>query len=236
MSAAAEQKAFAAAAALELVESGMTLGLGSGSTAEIFIKQLGARLEAGDLDRVVGVPTSEATAEAARAAGVPLIDVDHVVRIDLTVDGADEVDGRFRLIKGGGACLLREKIIAHASDLMAVVVDETKLVETLGAFPLPVEVDPFAFTITAKKVFDALRAAGVGRPEVSLRRRADSGEPLITDGGHYILDCACGEIPDPEEAAARLNAIPGVVENGLFIGLARMIIVGEDGGAKVLEL
>ncbi|MEQ8405459.1 MAG: ribose-5-phosphate isomerase RpiA [Oceanicaulis sp.] len=236
MSAAAEQKAFAAAAALDLVESGMTLGLGSGSTAEIFIKQLGARLEAGELDRVVGVPTSDATAEAARAAGVPLIEVDHVVRIDLTVDGADEVDGRFRLIKGGGACLLREKIIAHASDLMAVVVDETKLVETLGAFPLPVEVDPFAFTITAKKVFDALRAAGAGRPEVSLRRRADSGEPLITDGGHYILDCACGEIPDPEAAAARLNAIPGVVENGLFIGLARMIIVGEDGGAKVLEL
>ncbi|MGJ3233263.1 MAG: ribose-5-phosphate isomerase RpiA [Oceanicaulis sp.] len=236
MSAAAEQKAFAAAAALELVESGMTLGLGSGSTAEIFVKQLGARLEAGELDRVVGVPTSEATAEAARAAGVPLIDVDHVVRIDLTVDGADEVDGRFRLIKGGGACLLREKIIAHASDLMAVVVDETKLVETLGAFPLPVEVDPFAFTITAKKVFDALRAAGVQRPEVSLRRRADGGEPLITDGGHYILDAACGEIPDPEEAAARLNAIPGVVENGLFLGLARMIIVGEDGGAKVLEL
>lgn len=236
MSAAAEQKAFAAAAALELVESGMTLGLGSGSTAEIFVKQLGARLEAGELERVVGVPTSEATAEAARNAGVPLIDVDHVVRIDLTVDGADEVDGRFRLIKGGGACLLREKIIAHASDLMAVVVDETKLVETLGAFPLPVEVDPFAFTITAKKVFDALRASGVSRPEVSLRRRADGGEPLLTDGGHYILDAACGEIPDPEEAAARLNAIPGVVENGLFLGLARMIIVGEDGGAKVLEL
>ncbi|MFW5660106.1 MAG: ribose 5-phosphate isomerase A, partial [Oceanicaulis sp.] len=113
MSAAAEQKAFAAAAALELVESGMTLGLGSGSTAEIFVKQLGARLQSGDLERVVGVPTSDATAEAARLAGVPLIDVDHVVRIDLTVDGADEVDGRFRLIKGGGACLLREKIIAH---------------------------------------------------------------------------------------------------------------------------
>ncbi|MFP4520066.1 MAG: ribose 5-phosphate isomerase A, partial [Oceanicaulis sp.] len=182
MSAAAEQKAFAAAAALELVESGMTLGLGSGSTAEIFVKQLGARLQSGDLERVVGVPTSDATAEAARLAGVPLIDVDHVVRIDLTVDGADEVDGRFRLIKGGGACLLREKIIAHASDLMAVVVDETKLVETLGAFPLPVEVDPFAFTITAKTVFDALRTAGVARPEVSLRRRADGGEPLITDG------------------------------------------------------
>lgn len=236
MSAAAEQKAFAAAAALELVESGMTLGLGSGSTAEIFIKQLGARLEAGELDRVVGVPTSQATAEAAHAAGVPLIDVDHVVRIDLTVDGADEVDGRFRLIKGGGACLLREKIIAHASDLMAVVVDETKLVETLGAFPLPVEVDPFAFTITAKKVFDVLRACGVSRPEVSLRRRADGGEPLITDGGHYILDCACGEIPDPDEAAIALNSVPGVVENGLFIGLARMVIVGEDGGAKVLEL
>jgi len=236
VSAATEQKAFAAAAALELVESGMTLGLGSGSTAEIFVKQLGARLQAGELDRILAVPTSQGTAEAARAAGVPLIDVDHVVRIDLTVDGADEVDGRFRLIKGGGACLLREKIIAHASDLMAVVVDESKLVETLGAYPLPVEVDPFAFTITAKQVFDVLRSCGVARPDVSLRRQADSEKPLITDGGHYILDCACTEIPDPEEAALALNMIPGVVEHGLFINLARMVIVGEDGGAQMLEL
>ncbi|XBQ16036.1 MAG: ribose-5-phosphate isomerase RpiA [Oceanicaulis sp.] len=236
MSGASRQKAFAAAAALELVESGMTLGLGSGSTAELFVGLLGEKLASGDLESVRGVATSSGTAQAAEKAGVPLIDVDHVVRIDLTVDGADEVDGRFRLIKGGGACLLREKIVAHASDRMVVIVDETKLVETLGAFPLPVEVDPFGFTITAKKVFDALRAAGVKRPDVSLRRKADSGEPLITDGGHYILDCACAAIPDPEAAAAFLNAVPGVVENGLFIGLARTVIVGEDAGVKVLEV
>ena len=233
---AAQQKQAAAEAALELVESGMTLGLGSGSTAELFVKALGERLKSGELTNLQGVPTSQGTADLALDVGVPLIPVDHVQRIDLTVDGADEVDGQFRLIKGGGACLLREKIIANASDLMAVVVDETKLVPELGAFALPVEVDPFAFTITAKKVFDALRAAGVRSPDVTLRRRADRSDPLLTDGGHYILDCACGRIPDPEEAAERLAVIPGVVEHGLFIGIARLLIVGEDDGAKVMEV
>lgn len=233
---AAQQKANAAAAALDLVENGMIVGLGSGSTAELFVKALGSALAKGDLEGVRGVPTSQATADLAREVGVPLLPVDQADRIDLTVDGADEVDYQFRLIKGGGACLLREKIIAHASDLMAVVVDETKLVRELGAFPLPVEVDPFAFTITAKKVFDALRASGVKSPDVTLRRRGDGLEPLLTDGGHYILDCACGRIPDPEDAAERLSAIPGVVEHGLFINLARLLIMGEDDGAKVIEI
>lgn len=233
---AAHQKQQAADAALELVESGMTLGLGSGSTAELFVKGLGQALAAGELSNIRGVPTSQATADLAESCGVPLVMVDHVDRIDLTVDGADEVDGQFRLIKGGGACLLREKIIANASDLMAVVIDETKLVHELGAFSLPVEVDPFAFTITAKKVFDALRASGVKSPDVTLRRRGDGAHPLLTDGGHYILDCACTRIPDPEDAAERLAAIPGVVEHGLFINLARLLIVGEDDGAKVMEV
>jgi ribose 5-phosphate isomerase A len=233
---AAQQKQAAAEAALDLVESGMTLGLGSGSTAELFVKALGEMLKSGELSGIQAVPTSKATADLALDVGVPLIPVDHVQRIDLTVDGADEVDGQFRLIKGGGACLLREKIIANASDLMAVIVDETKLVRELGAFPLPVEVDPFAFTITAKKVFDALRASGVRSPDVTLRRRGDGTEPLLTDGGNYILDCACERIPDPEDAAERLSAIPGVVEHGLFIGLARLLIVGEDDGAKVMEV
>lgn len=232
----AQQKQAAAEAALDLVESGMTLGLGSGSTAELFVQALGALLESGEVTNIQAVPTSKATADLAERVGVPLVPVDHVQRIDLTVDGADEVDGQFRLIKGGGACLLREKIIANASDLMAVVVDETKLVQELGAFPLPVEVDPFAFTITAKKIFDALRAAGVKSPDVTLRRRGDGPDPLITDGGHFILDCACGRIPDPEDAAERLAAIPGVVEHGLFIGLTRLLIVGEDDGAKVIEV
>ena len=232
---AVEDKTRAAEAALEFIEDGMTLGLGSGSTADIFVRLLGAALESGSLNNVKGVPTSEKTARVAREAGVPLIEVDQADRIDITVDGADEVDGRFRLIKGGGGCLLREKIIAHASDLMVVVVDETKLVETLGAFALPVEVDPFGFTITAKKVYDALTAAGVVRPDVKLRCRGDGNDPFVTDGGHYILDCACKALSDPEQVAARLNAIPGVVEHGLFINLARAVIVGEEEGARVLE-
>ncbi len=230
-----EQKARAAEAALAYVEDGMILGLGSGSTAEIFVRLLGERIKAEGI-RVQGVPTSGATEAAAEAAGVPLIPVEHAQRIDVTVDGADEVDGRFRLIKGGGGCLLREKIIADASDLMIVVVDETKLVARLGAFPLPIEVEPFGFTITAKKVFDALRRAGVKQPDVTLRRRGDGLEPFVTDGGHYILDCACAEIPEPELAAAELIDLPGVIEHGLFIDLARIVIVGEERRARVMEL
>ena len=229
------QKVNAARAALDYVEDGMTLGLGSGSTAEEFVRLLGARLSEEKLS-IKAVPTSSATEALAREVGVSLIEVDHVDRIDLTVDGADEVDGHFRLVKGGGGCLLREKIIANASDLMAVIVDETKLVEELGDFPLPVEVDPYAFTITAKKIFDALRETGVARPDISLRRKADGTDPFITDGGNYILDCACDRIPRAETSAARLSVIPGVVEHGLFIDLARVVIVGEDDGARVMEL
>ncbi|MEE2527095.1 ribose-5-phosphate isomerase RpiA [Hyphobacterium sp. HN65] len=231
---AAEQKTHAAAAALEYVSSGMTVGLGSGSTAEVFIRQLG-ELVRGGLE-IVGVPTSEQTARVAEESGITLRQIDHVDRIHVTVDGADEVDGRFQLVKGGGGCLLREKIIAHASDLMVVVIDETKLKGQLGEFPLPVEVDPFAFTITAKKIFDALRASGIAHGDVKLRRRGDGLEPFVTDGGHYILDCACTSIPDAAALSDRLLHIPGVVEHGLFIGLARVIIVGEDHGARVMEL
>ena len=229
------QKLNAARAALDYVEDGMILGLGSGSTAAEFVRLLGAALKQDEI-AIKGIPTSRETEQIAREAGVPLIPIEQADRIDLTVAGADEVDGRFRLIKGGGACLLREKIIADASDLMVVIIDETKLVESLGAFPLPVEVDPFGFTITAKKVFDALRRAGVARPEVTLRRLGDGLEPLVTDGGHYILDCACGELPEPELAAAELIDIPGVIEHGLFLDLARVVIVGEDDGARVMEL
>ena len=228
------QKTLAAAAALDYVESGMTLGLGSGSTAEIFLRLLGEKVRDG-LD-VRGVPTSQRTAEVAVEHGVPLIDVDHVDHIAITIDGADEVDGCFQLIKGGGACLLREKIIAHASDLMIVMVDETKLVSTLGKFPLPVEVDRFGFSLTASQVYEALRKAGVASPDVQLRRKGDGLEPLITDGGHYILDCACQAIPDARAVDQVLKAIPGVVEHGLFINLARVVIVGEDGEARVMEL
>jgi ribose 5-phosphate isomerase A len=231
---AAEQKANAAEAALDYVSDGMTVGLGSGSTAEVFVAKLGERVRGGL--NIIAVPTSEQTAKLAEDVGITLKPIDHVDRIQVTVDGADEVDGRFHLVKGGGGCLLREKIIAHASDLMVVIVDETKLKAQLGAFPLPVEVDPFAFTITAKKIYDALRASGIAHADVNLRRRGDGLEPFMTDGGHYILDCSCGAIPDPARLADRLLHIPGVVEHGLFIGLARVVIVGEDGGARVMEL
>ena len=228
------QKLRAATAALQYVEDGMTLGLGSGSTAEIFVRQLALKVNEGM--RIQGVPTSQATADLARQVGVPLVEVDHADHIAITVDGADEVDGHFQLIKGGGGCLLREKIIAHASDLMIVVIDETKLVSTLGKYPLPIEVDPFGFSLTAKKIFDALRMVGVECPDLQLRRKGDGLEPFVTDGGNFILDCACEAIPDAAAVDARLNVLPGVVEHGLFMNLARVVIVGEDDEARVMEL
>ena len=183
---------------------------------------------------VRGVPTSEDTRRLAESLGVPLIPVEQVDRIHLTVDGADEVDENAQLIKGGGAALLREKIIANASDLMVVIADPSKQVDVLGAFPLPVEVTPFGFTITAKKVYDALREAGVNRPKIDVRKGRD-GQPLVTDGGNYILDCACSVIPDAPYTAQLLAAIPGVVEHGLFIGIARTVIIGGDDGASIFE-
>lgn len=228
------QKALAAAAALDYVDDGMTLGLGSGSTAEVFVRLLAERVKDGL--KIKGVPTSEQTGALAEELGVPLIDVDHVDHIAVTIDGADEVDGRFQLIKGGGGRHLREKIIAQASDLMVVIVDESKLVSSLGKFPLPVEVDPFGFSITAKQIYDALSATGVERPDVQLRRKGDGLDPFIADGSNYILDCHCETIPAPSATADALSRIPGVVEHGLFINFARVVIVGEDNDARVMEL
>lgn len=224
----------AAMAALEFVESGMTLGLGSGSTAEIFIEALGDRVAGGM--KIVGVPTSKRTAECAIEAGVPLAEPDKVDRINLTIDGADEVDPAFNLIKGGGACLLREKIIAHASDRMIVIVDATKMVEMLGAFPLPIEVDPFGMALTAEQVFDALKTTGCEEAQTVLRQMKDGSGPLITDGGNYILDSKCRKIPNPADTALALSQIPGVMEHGLFIDLADVIVVGEADHARVIEL
>ncbi|WP_427451015.1 ribose-5-phosphate isomerase RpiA [Litorimonas sp. WD9-15] len=224
----------AAMAALEFVESGMTLGLGSGSTAEIFIEALGDRVAGGM--KIVGVPTSKRTAECAIEAGVPLAEPDKVDRINLTIDGADEVDPAFNLIKGGGACLLREKIIAHASDRMIVIVDGTKMVEMLGAFPLPIEVDPFGMALTAEQVFDALKTTGCEEAQTVLRQMKDGSGPLITDGGNYILDSKCRKIPNPADTALALSQIPGVMEHGLFIDLADVIVVGEADHARVIEL
>jgi ribose 5-phosphate isomerase A len=226
------EKENAAVAAMEYVEDGMTIGLGTGSTAKFFVELLAEDVADGLVVR--GVPTSEETTRLAESLGVPLVPVEQVDRIHLTVDGADEVDEAGTLIKGGGAALLREKIVANASDLMVVIADPSKQVERLGAFPLPVEVTPFGFTITAKKVFDVLCAAGIDKPQVKLRRDADD-ELLLTDGGNYILDCHCGRIPDAEALAARLSNVPGVVEHGLFIGIARTVIIGNENGATVFD-
>jgi len=224
----------AAIAALEFVEDGMVLGLGSGSTAEIFIDRLGEKV-AGGL-KIAGVPTSKRTAECAIEAGVPLIEPDKVDRINLTVDGADEVDPAFNLVKGGGACLLREKIVAHASDRMVVIVDNSKMVDMLGQFPLPVEVDPFGMALTAEQVFEALKRTDCEDAQTILRQMKDGSGPLITDGGNYILDSKCKKIPNPAETALALSQIPGVMEHGLFIDLADVIIVGEADHARVIEL
>lgn len=224
----------AALAALEFVEDGMTLGLGSGSTAEIFLEHLGERVASGL--KIQGIPTSDRTAQCAIEAGIPLIKADRVEKIDLTIDGADEVDPAFSLIKGGGACLLREKIIAHASSKMVVIIDPSKMVENLGKFPLPIEVDPFAMALTAEKIYQALKDSGCREAQTVLRQSKDGSGPLETDGGHWILDSKCELIPSPVDTAQALSQIPGVMEHGLFIDLADIIVIGEVDHAKVMEL
>lgn len=223
----------AAAAALDLVEEGMTLGLGTGSTAAHFVRLLGERVHDGFV--VQGIPTSEATRRLAEASGVPLINPDHAGRIHLTVDGADEIDEALRLIKGGGGALLREKIIAAAADHFVVIADESKAVDRLGAFPLPVEVTPFAVSITARKIYEALRAADCKGWDIQIRNAGSPNKAFLTDGGNQILDCRCEAIPDPEGLAAMLSAIPGVVDHGLFIGLARTVILGDAHGVEIVE-
>lgn len=219
-------RAAAARMALGEVRHGMRLGLGSGRTAEAFVRLLGEKVKAG-LD-VAGVPTSDRTAELAVASGVPLITLDEAPHLDLAIDGADEVGPGFRLIKGGGGALLREKIVAAASKRMLVVVDETKIVQMLGAFPLPIEVVPFGMAATRAAIERS--AAGLGLSG-ALKPRMAGDVLYLTDGGHHILDASFGRIPDPDALAAALDAIPGVVEHGLFIGLAKSVIVGRGGTA-----
>ncbi len=221
----------AALAALDFVRDGMVVGLGTGSTSAHFVRLLGERVRQGL--RVRGVPTSEATRALAEQVGVPLVEISQVSAIDLDIDGADEVDTAFRLIKGGGGALLREKIVAAASARMVVIADETKWVETLGAFPLPVETIRFGFALTLERVRAALRDTGCAGDEVSLRTSGKANEPVVTDGGNYILDAHARRIGDPEALAQALAAIPGVVEHGLFIGLADTVILGRDKGAEV---
>lgn len=221
-------KRAAAEAAMAEVEDGMTIGLGTGSTAKHFVDFLGKKVASGW--KVQGVPTSEATAAQAREVGIPLPAFHEIDVIDVTVDGADEFDSELRLIKGGGGALLREKIIAGASQRMVVIADDSKEVETLGAFPLPIEVVPFGLPLTVGALSNATRFV-IGR-EVELKLRQKNGEVLVTDGGHYIIDAHCGAIDQPEALAMALAGIPGVVDHGLFLDMARLILVGGPEGVK----
>lgn len=219
-------KRAAAARALTLVQDGMRLGLGTGSTAAHFVSLLGERVRSGL--RVVGVPTSEATRAQAEREGVPLTTLDEVPELDLTVDGADEIDGELRLIKGGGGALLREKIVAAASRRMVVIADDSKRVERLGRFPLPIEVVPFGLGATRRAIQAAFSRAGCAG-ELRLRSAAKGG-PFATDGGHLILDAHLGAIEAPDTLAGALATIPGVVEHGLFLGLASGAIIATEAG------
>jgi ribose 5-phosphate isomerase A len=221
-----ELKRAAAERAVDFVESGMVLGLGTGSTAAFFVEALAGRIAQGLT--IIAIPTSERTAAQARRLGIPLTGFAEHRQIDLTVDGADEVQRvSLDLIKGRGGALLREKIVAAASRRFIVVVDRDKLVDRLGTTgPLPVEVVQFGWEVTA----GALEGLGA-RPEL---RRAGSGEPFVTDGGNFILDCLFGAIDNPAETERRINAIVGVVENGLFVGRSSAVIVASEDGIEIL--
>ncbi|WP_454286676.1 ribose-5-phosphate isomerase RpiA [Rhizobium arsenicireducens] len=225
-----EMKIKAAAVALEHVEDGMRLGIGTGSTAEEFVRLLAEKVANGL--KVEGVPTSERTARLCVELGVPLKSLDELPQLDLTIDGADEVDGHLRLIKGGGGALLREKIVAAASARMIVIADESKVVDTLGRFPLPIEINPFgqvSTRIAVEKTAERLGLTG----QMALRTSGDG--LFMTDGGHLILDASFGRIPDAEALAIALNTIPGVVEHGLFIDLATLAIIAGPAGARVID-
>jgi ribose 5-phosphate isomerase A len=223
-------KIAAAAKALESVQDGMKLGLGSGSTAEAFVDLLGSRVRAGL--HVDCVATSERTAQKARALGIPLGELDVLNPLDLTIDGADETDRALNLIKGGGAALLREKIVASSSKAMTVIADESKLVARLGRYPLPIEITPFAHGTTAARVIQAV--AKLGYADLKLAQRMKDSAAVKTDGGNYIYDAAFGAIADAAALAAALNAVPGVVEHGLFIGIATALVVAHPGEVEII--
>jgi ribose 5-phosphate isomerase A len=225
------QKRVAAARAIEFVQPGMRLGLGTGSTAKHFVELLGERVRAG-LD-IVAVPTSETTRADAQRCGIRLTTLDETPALDLTVDGADEIAPDLSLIKGGGGALLREKIVAAASKRMIVIADRSKLVAKLGRFPLPIEVTPFGYSATQRAVDKVITGMGLSA-RLTLRQGKD-GHAFVTDGGHWIVDAALERIDDPAALAHALSGIPGVMEHGLFVGLAHMAIVSGPDGIEVIE-
>ena len=219
-----QEKEAAARASLKYIEDGQVVGLGTGSTAAYFIELLGEKVKNGL--RIRGIPTSDRSRELALRLGIPLTTFDECQEIAVTVDGADEVDPQLRLIKGGGGAMLREKIVASATKKLVIVADASKQVPKLGKFPLPVEVIRFAQALVAKQI----KALGA---DVTLRTMAD-GTPYITDENNHILDCCFGEIQDPDRLARELSEMPGVVEHGLFIGMASVVLFAR--GSEIVEL
>jgi ribose 5-phosphate isomerase A len=219
----------AAAAALDYVKSGMRLGIGTGSTAEEFVRLLAAKVAAG-FD-VTGVPTSVRTAKLCNELGIRLSTLEDLPELDLTIDGADELDAELNLIKGGGGALLREKIVAAASQRMIVIADGAKKVEMLGAFPLPIEVNRFGLASTRTAIEKAANALGIAG---ALKLRGGDEHPFVTDGGHLLLDASFGRIPSPLQLQNVLMHIPGVVETGLFIGLCDTALIASAGGIEII--
>ena len=221
----------AARVALGHVRDGARLGIGTGSTAEEFVRLLAEKVAAGM--KVIGVPTSERTAALCRELGVPLSTLDETPELDLTIDGADEADRDLNLIKGGGGMLLREKIVAASSKSMLVIADESKLVARLGKFPLPIEVIAFGHKSTAARLQAAFAALGYADVPMTLRHK--DGECFMTDSGCVIYDCAFGQIADAPKLATAIQAVPGVVEHGLFIGIAKTLLIASPGEVEVIR-
>lgn len=223
-----EQKKAAAIAALEYVKTGMKVGLGTGSTANHFVTALADKVKTENLD-IECVASSRATFQLASKLGLKMTTLEKQPRLDITVDGTDEFDGNFQLIKGGGGALLIEKIVASSSRYMIVIADQSKKVETLGKFPLPVEVVPFGINATAWKIERALR---INNLKGKLVLRLKDGKPFRTDSGNAIIDVAIGAIPDPMRLATFLSVVPGVVDHGLFIDICGIVLMGTDKGVE----
>jgi ribose 5-phosphate isomerase A len=224
-------KRAAAASALAFVEDGMRLGLGTGTTAELFLELLAERIRGGL--KVSGTPTSERTAAYGLALGIPMYDLDELGSLDLAVDGADEADGNLDLIKGGGGALLREKIVAASTERMVVIADESKLVPRLGAFPLPVEVVAFGHGSTRARIRTAAERLGYANLAPVLRMK--DSQPFNTDNGNMIYDCPFGAIADAPALAASLSAVVGVVDHGLFVNMASALVIAGASGVRVIE-
>jgi ribose 5-phosphate isomerase A len=224
-------KRAAAARALDFVTDGMKLGLGSGSTSEAFVELLGARVRGGL--NLLCVPTSERTAQMARALGIALANLDDIAPLDLAIDGADEADRDLNLIKGGGGALLREKIVATSSKRMIVIADGSKLVSRLGRFPLPVEVLEFGHATTVARIIGTVASLGYHNTPIVLRKK--DGAVYRTDSGNVIYDCAFGAIADAGKLAAALSCVTGVVEHGLYVGIAKLLVIARPEAVEVIE-